>query len=1229
MILTPLCSIAAPIGGEVQSGNATISHSGTVTTINQTSQHAGVDWQSFNVGSNETVNFIQPNSSSSTLNRIHDQDPSSILGSVNSNGHVYLSNPNGFIFGANSNINVGAFLATTSEISEFNDGQISLSNPGEGFIISDGNITSSAEGFIGFFAPSITNNGQLNSPHGDILLTNANQGTLYLPDSAGIGFIVDSLESLNPIGISNSGNIKAEGGQVLLTSAAIDSTFRNAVNNEGIINVSSIENDGGTIRILASRGSIEQGGELNADAIISGNGGEVILIANQTMIHTGHSSARGGELFGNGGFIETSGLSDLQLNTSIDTRALNGEWGSWLIDPTTMDVGDGTAFDSAFVESGLSSSQLVVFAADTINVEGAITTTSSGTLRLSATDLNINQSISTSSLDLNSTTTNLNSSASLTASGEVSFLDDSTLNINGSSVISITDTGSLSLKGVKIIGADGNDSLTINTINGKIDLRNMAMTDAARLDSFIINRNTSSLTNANNESISISGDIYANTFSIINDISSSNPEQNINLSNDTNITSVDSIFTNTIFNGSNSSLNISATNSANLNAINDISALNIDTVTLTLTGDISTLGAGINIQGGSAVINKGVDSTLSLITYNTGNLVLASSVTSATNDENMSLTVTDGEMSLSGIASITDLSLSNASTLTNLNGDINIAGNMTTSANEITLVGARNITADNIDFSNTDITTTSAIVLSANTSTGVVQLSDLDATALTVNSSDLQLGGRVTTDLTTASSLDLSGSGKISIAKDSVLTGNLLLTAPGVEAGTFVSVAIDNLEGATANSLEVVYTNQDFTLGQVGATNALQSFTLNGSGQITLANTETFSINTTGSNGISLLGDLNLELLTDMNIDTSDNSGGGGDINLSGLNIDGGFAVNLNSGSGNTSLGTIGSNSAVASLTTLGTGNIELYGNISNLENTFDFSKASSVILNNNITFGSTDLYLTSLLLGDVSINGNYDLSIFSSIFTSGTIGQNIALQNLSINTLDQALNITHDINTAGNINITGGQIDIASKVTSTGGSIAINSLLGINMDAAAILLTDFSNITLTASEGDIAISSLSALEAVSINATAGNITNSIDDYTSNTSTSTNITSQLVTLSSGSNIGTSVASPIVINAGKEGDINLTAGGNIYIANLENSATSTNKDIFDNSSLTTLANADILNQLKPEVFNTTQFKHLEISNPIWQLDQFHQDNANSNSSPRIYYSKKGWRLGNPK
>src|SRR5262245_31667291 len=61
-------TIANPEGGVVTQGTATI-QSGPTTTINQTSQRAVINWQSFNIGAQEATHFNQP-AGGIALNRI-------------------------------------------------------------------------------------------------------------------------------------------------------------------------------------------------------------------------------------------------------------------------------------------------------------------------------------------------------------------------------------------------------------------------------------------------------------------------------------------------------------------------------------------------------------------------------------------------------------------------------------------------------------------------------------------------------------------------------------------------------------------------------------------------------------------------------------------------------------------------------------------------------------------------------------------------------------------------------------------------------------------------------------------------------------------------------------------------------------------------------------------------------------------------------------------------------
>ena len=61
---------ARPVGGSVVAGTATIARSANATTINQSSQRAAIDWQSFDVGAKQAVTFNQPSTNAMALNRV-------------------------------------------------------------------------------------------------------------------------------------------------------------------------------------------------------------------------------------------------------------------------------------------------------------------------------------------------------------------------------------------------------------------------------------------------------------------------------------------------------------------------------------------------------------------------------------------------------------------------------------------------------------------------------------------------------------------------------------------------------------------------------------------------------------------------------------------------------------------------------------------------------------------------------------------------------------------------------------------------------------------------------------------------------------------------------------------------------------------------------------------------------------------------------------------------------
>ena len=103
----------------VAAGTVTISASATTTTIQQSSDRAVLDWSELELAANQSLNFIVPNSSSATLNRIHSAGPSRIAGTITSNGIVYLVNPNGMVFETSSRLAVNGLVATTASLSVF------------------------------------------------------------------------------------------------------------------------------------------------------------------------------------------------------------------------------------------------------------------------------------------------------------------------------------------------------------------------------------------------------------------------------------------------------------------------------------------------------------------------------------------------------------------------------------------------------------------------------------------------------------------------------------------------------------------------------------------------------------------------------------------------------------------------------------------------------------------------------------------------------------------------------------------------------------------------------------------------------------------------------------------------------------------------------------------------------------------------------------------------------
>jgi filamentous hemagglutinin family protein len=109
-------AFANPVGPTVVNGQAVITTRGNQLTVTNT-PGAIINWAQFSIGASEATRFIQQSASSAVLNRVVGGDPSRILGTLQSNGRVFLINPNGILFGAGAQVDVAGLVASTLHLS--------------------------------------------------------------------------------------------------------------------------------------------------------------------------------------------------------------------------------------------------------------------------------------------------------------------------------------------------------------------------------------------------------------------------------------------------------------------------------------------------------------------------------------------------------------------------------------------------------------------------------------------------------------------------------------------------------------------------------------------------------------------------------------------------------------------------------------------------------------------------------------------------------------------------------------------------------------------------------------------------------------------------------------------------------------------------------------------------------------------------------------------------------
>ena len=395
MFLGPGAAWAGPEGERVRRGRADFERAGDHTEITTHTRRTVIDYDHFDIAEHESVHIEQPTERSRVLNRVLSNDPSAIDGVLTSNGRVWIANPAGIFFGNRAIVDVGSLVAGAGEISnrDLRRGRLRVSNLSGDVVVAEGAQLRAGEALL-LAGRHVANYGHVEVPGGMVALLAGDRVELLRP-SGGVRVVADAANAPETPAVVQGGEIDARGGSVSLVAGDAWSLAMNRggitraddlhveagrVDVSGTLDASGAGEDarGGRVRVLgdavvleaasidvsgaAGGGEILVGGdlqgrgatrtathtwvgsdsELRADAGREGDGGRIIVWADEATRFYGTLSARGGETAGDGGFAEISGRHSLVSRGAVDLGAAAGEVGTLLYDPLHIRILGGS-----------------------------------------------------------------------------------------------------------------------------------------------------------------------------------------------------------------------------------------------------------------------------------------------------------------------------------------------------------------------------------------------------------------------------------------------------------------------------------------------------------------------------------------------------------------------------------------------------------------------------------------------------------------------------------------------------------------------------------------------------------------------------------------------------------------------------------------------------------------------------------------------------------------------
>ena len=311
---------------------------GYILTVDQQSDKAVIDWHSFSVGKDNTVNFNQPSSDSATLNRVTGDFTSEIAGRINSNGSVFLVNPNGILITADGVINTGGFVASTLDVdnNDFLNGDYTFTKSGRNGVVSNrGSISVDDGGFVALLGGAVKNDGTVRALVGKVGFAGGEKIVMSFGNNDFLRVevptdtwdkLTDSQGNKVSATLDLGGEVDARGGFIDIAVADASDILRQTISIDGIVSANTVSSTDGVISISGGTVGITGNGRITADADY-GNAGTIAIEAD-TIDSSGIVSAVAQN--GTGGTVKVSLQQGANLNASTRFDVSGGSRGGSL-----------------------------------------------------------------------------------------------------------------------------------------------------------------------------------------------------------------------------------------------------------------------------------------------------------------------------------------------------------------------------------------------------------------------------------------------------------------------------------------------------------------------------------------------------------------------------------------------------------------------------------------------------------------------------------------------------------------------------------------------------------------------------------------------------------------------------------------------------------------------------------------------------------------------------------